>query len=46
MNSVLDGTVTKVMIGKMQGIKYAYKNIRLNILKVKVRVVFSEMLPR
>ena len=36
MNSKLDGTITKVMIGKMHGMKHACKNICLRILKVKV----------
>ena len=36
INSVLDETITKAMIVKMQGIKYVSKNICLCILKLKV----------
>ena len=34
--SVLDETITKAMIVKMQGIKYVSKNICLCILKLKI----------
>ena len=36
INSVLDETITKAMIVKMQGIKYVSKNICLCILKLKI----------
>ena len=42
MNSVLDGTITKAMTGKMHGMKHVCKNDCLSILKVKFRVVFLE----
>ena len=45
MNSDLDGTITKAMIGKMHGMKHVCENIPLIILKVKVIVVFLEMFP-
>ena len=45
MNSDLDGTITKAMIGKMHGMKHVHKNICLSILKAKVIVVFLEMFP-
>ena len=45
MNSDIDGTITKVMIGKMHGMKHAHKNICLSILKAKVIVAFLEMFP-
>ena len=40
MNSNLDGTITKAMIGKIHGMKHVWKNTCLNILKAKVIVVF------
>ena len=43
MNSVLDRTVTKEMIGKMDGMTHACKSICLNILKVKVILVSFEV---
>ena len=46
MNSDLDGTMTKAMIGKKHGMKRVRKkNIFLSILKAKVTVVFTEMFP-
>ena len=42
MNAVLDGTITKPMIGKMYIIKHVRKVVCLSILKVKVVVVFLE----
>ena len=46
MNSVLDGTITKAMIGKMHGMKYVCKNICLSILKVNVMVVFLKKIEK
>ena len=43
MNSDLDGTITKAVIGKIHGMKPVYKNICLSMLKAKVIVVFLEM---
>ena len=45
MNSDLDETITKAMIGKMHGMKHVHKNICLSILKGKVIVVSLEIFP-
>ena len=45
MNSVLNGATPKIMAGKMHEMKHASKDICLSILKMKVIVVFLEMLP-
>ena len=45
MNSNLDGTITKAMIGKIHGMKHVCKNICLNTLKARIIVVFLEMFP-